>query len=121
MDPEILDDGGALSLAKLRIDGFVSLDAEEAGTITTKPFMLNGEDVYLNYEAKWGAVYPEIVDGETLKRFPGGFTVIGEPLSGDSTRAKIKWDSQGHGLAFEKPVRIIFDLHLARLYSFWLE
>ena len=44
MDPEILDDGGALSLAKLRIDGFVSLDAEEAGTITTKPFMLNGED-----------------------------------------------------------------------------
>ncbi len=61
VDPEILDDGGALSLAKLRIDGFVSLDAEEAGTITTKPFMLNGEDVYLNYEAKWGAVYPEIV------------------------------------------------------------
>ncbi len=59
-------------------------------------------------------------DGETLKRFPGGFTVIGQPLSGDSTRAKIKWDSQGHGLAFEKPVRIIFDLHLARLYSFWL-
>ena len=121
VDPEILDDGGALSLAKLRMDGFVSLDAEEAGTITSKPFMLKGEDVYLNYEAKWGAIYPEIVDGETLKRFPGGFTVIGEPLSGDNTKAKIKWDSQGHGLVFEKPVRIIFDLHLARLYSFWLE
>ena len=36
VDPDTFNDGGALSLAKLPMDRFVSLDADQAGTITTK-------------------------------------------------------------------------------------
>lgn len=120
--PELFDDRGALSLAKLKTDRFVSLDADEAGTITTKPFMLKGEDLYINADARWGAIYTEIVDAETMSLL-AGFYVPGEqhpPFTGDSVRAKVAWKHR-HELVFEKPVRLIFDLHQARLYSFWLE
>ena len=119
VDPDLFEDKGALSLAKLRLDGFVSLDGGEAATITTKPFHLKGEELYINVDARWGALYAEIVDGETMKRFPG-FTVIGEPITGDHLRARIRWQGD-HTRVFERPVRIIFDLHQTRLYSFWLE
>ena len=121
VDPDLFDDTVCMSLSKLRPDGFVSLDADEAGTITTKPFMMNGEDLYVNAEANWGEIYTEILDAETMKAIPG-FWVPSEkpaPLTGDHTRAKINW-KHPHDLIFEKPVRVRFYLHQARLYSFWL-
>ena len=122
VDPELLEDTGALCLAKLPMDRFVSLDADQAGTITTKPFMMKGEDLYVNAEANWGEIYAEIIDAETMKPFPG-FWVPAElpaPLTGDHLRTKINWKPE-HDLVFEKPVRIRFYMHQARLYSFWLE
>ena len=122
VDPKIFEDGSAMCLAKLPMDRFVSLDADQAGTITTKPFMMRGEDLYVNAEANWGEIYAEIIDAETMKPFPG-FWVPAElptPLTGDHLRAKINWKPE-HDLVFEKPVRIRFYLHQARLYSFWLE
>ena len=122
VDPELFNDTGALSLAKLPIDRFVSLDADQAGTITTKPFMMEGEDLYVNAEANWGEVYAEILDAETMKPFPGFWVPahLPPPLTGDHLRAKINWQPD-HDLVFEKPVRIRFYLSQARLYSFWLE
>ena len=120
--PEHFEDSGALSLAKLRPDGFVSIDGGECGQILTKPFELKGEDVYINADATWGEIYAEIVDGET-RRAHQGFSVPGEeppPFSGDSTRAKIRW-KHPHDLVFEKPVRLRFYLRQARLFSFWIE
>ena len=122
VDPDLFDDTGAMSLAKLPMDRFVSLDADQAGTIITKPFMMKGEDLYVNAEANWGEIYAEIIDAETMKPFPG-FWVPAElpaPLTGDHLRAKIHWKPE-HDLVFEKPVRIKFYMHQARLYSFWLE
>ena len=120
--PEHFADSGALTLAKLRPDGFVSLDGGECGTILTKPFELKGEDVYINADASWGEVYAEIVDGETRKPHDG-FWVPGEcpePFKGDSTKARLKW-KHPHDLVFEKPVRLKLYLRRARLYSFWIE
>ena len=122
IDPDHFNDTGALSLAQLRPDGFVSLDGDEAGSLMTKPFMMKGEDLYINAEAKWGEIYTEIVDAETRKPFPG-FWVPGEhppPFTGDSVKAKVAW-KHSHDLVFEKPVRRKFYLHQARLYSYWLE
>jgi hypothetical protein len=119
---EAFEDGGALSLAKLRPDGFVSIDGGECGQILTKPFELKGEDVYINANADWGEIYAEIVDGETRKPHDG-FWVPGEepdPFTGDSTKAKIMW-KHPHDLVFEKPVRLRFYLRQARLFSFWIE
>ena len=84
--------------------------------------MMKGEDLYVNAEANWGEIYVEIIDAETMKAIPG-FWVPAEkpdPLTGDHTRAKINW-KHPHDLVFEKPVRVRFYLHQARLYSFWLE
>ena len=120
--PEHFTDTGALSLAKLRPDGFVSVDGGNNGTILTKPFDLKGEDVFINADASWGEVYVEIVDAETQKTIPG-FWVPAElppPFTGDATRHKVAW-KHNHDLVFEKPVRLKFYLHQARLFSFWIE
>lgn len=120
--PEHFEDSGALTLAKLRPDGFVSVDGGMCGTIVTKPFELKGEDVYINADATWGEIYVEILDGESWRPHEG-FSVPSEeppPFTGDSTRAKFKWKFP-HDLVFEKPVRLKFFLWQARLFSFWIE
>ena len=122
VDPDLFNDRVTICLAKLRPDGFVSLDADDAGTITTKPFVWKGENLYVNVDAKWGELYAELVDAETNKVFPGFWVPAAEPdpLTGDHWRAKIEWKPE-HDLVFEKPVKVRFYLHQARLYSFWLE
>ncbi len=122
VDPEVFKDSTTICLAKLRPDGFVSLDADDAGTIVTKPFEWKGEDLYVNVDAKWGEVYADIMDAETNKVFPGFWVPAEEPtpLKGDHWRHKMEWKPD-HDLVFEKPVKVRFYLHQARLYSFWLE
>jgi len=122
VDPDLFDDEVTICLAKLRPDGFVSMDADAAGTIITKPFMWRGEDLYVNVDARWGTLYADILDAETNNVFPG-FWVPAElpnPLKGDHLRAKFEWKPD-HNLVFDKPVRLRFYLHQAQLYSFWLE
>ena len=115
-------DPGALCLAKLPPDRFVSIDGDEIATLVTQPFHWRGEDLYLNADARWGEIYAEIQDAETGRPLPG-FWVPGEeppPFTGDSLRGKYEW-KHSHDLVFEKPVRLKFYLHQARLYAYWLE
>jgi hypothetical protein len=137
VDPELFSDTGAPSLATLRLDGFVSLDAEEVGWVITKPFMLKGGgSLFANADARWGEVHAEILDAEsgnvsgyhstagpdTLGALPGFVLHRGQtiPLTGDHVRGRLAWKDNPR-LAFDKPVRIRFVLRQARLYSFWLE
>ena len=120
--PEHFEDAGALSLAILRPDGFVSADGEACGIITTKPFDLRGEDIHINADASWGEIYVEIADGETGKAIPG-FWVPAEkpaPFKGDSTSHKVAFKNP-HDLVFDKPVCLRFYIYEASLYSFWIE
>lgn len=122
VDPAVFEDPGALSLAKVPKDRFVALEADEAGQVLTQPFHLRGEDVYINADANWGKLFVEIVDAETGKPHDG-FWVPGEepdPFVGDSLTHKVAWKPD-HDLVFERPVRLRFYLHQARLYSFWIE
>ncbi len=121
IDQHHFDDAGALSLAKLPRDRFVSIDGDEIGTIITRPFYWRGEDLYINADARWGEIYAEIQDAESGRPHPG-FWVPGEeppPFTGDSLGAKFTW-KHPHDLNFEKPVRLKFYLHQARLFSYWL-
>ena len=122
VDPVLFDDDVTICLAKLRPDGFVSLDADAAGTIFTKPFMWRGEDLFVNVNASWGELYVSILDAETKKVFRefAVATQLPSPLKGDHSKAKIEWKAD-RDLVFDKPVRLRFFLHQARLYSFWLE
>ena len=122
VDQRHFADPGALCLAKLPPDRFVSIDGDEIATLVTHPFHWRGEDLYLNADARWGEIYAEIQDAETGSPLPN-FWVPGEeppPFSGDSLRAKYVW-KHPHDLVFEKPVRLKFYLHQARLYAYWLE
>ena len=122
IDQRHFDDAGALSLAKLPRDRFVSVDGDEIGTIITRPFYWRGEDLYINADARWGEIYAEIQDAESGRPHPG-FWVPGEeppPFTGDSLGVKFTW-KHPHDLNFEKPVRLKFYLHQARLFSYWLD
>ena len=101
---------------------FVSIDGDEIGTIITRPFYWRGEDLCINADARWGEIYAEIQDAESGRPHPG-FWVPGEeppPFTGDSLGAKFTW-KHPHDLNFEKPVRLKFYLHQARLFSYWLD
>ena len=117
---EFFKDIGALCLAKLRLDGFVSLDAEGQGTVVTKPFMLNGENLYVNAEAENGDLSAEILDAETMNPLPGFSASECISLTGDHLREQIAWKGRER-LASDKAVRLRFLLRGAKLYAFWLE
>ena len=121
VDPRLFEDQVTICVAKLRPDGFISLDGDVAGCVTSKPFLWKGQDLYVNVDATWGEFYAEIVD-VNLRPIPGFWVPLEQPapLRGDHLRAKIEWKPD-HNLVFDEPVRVRFYLHQARLYSFWLE
>ena len=100
----------------------MSLEGSDNGVVTTRPFELNGEEVFINADARWGEIYTEILDAESGRPIPG-FWVPSErppPFTGDSTRARVAWKN-GHGFVFDRPVQLRFYLHRASLFSFWIE
>ena len=117
---EYFDDTGALCLAKVRLDGFVSLDADKTGTLETAPFDLEGGSLMVNADAPEGRVGAEIVDAETGDTLAGLAEEDCEPVHGDTLRGRLAW-SGGPALSHDGPVRVRFTLENARLYAFWLE
>ena len=65
------EDLSALCLAKIRLDGFVSLDADAKGTLVTAPFALDRGGLYVNVDADRGELRAEVVDAETFDAVPG--------------------------------------------------
>src|SRR5262249_31358654 len=53
---------GAIGLAKLRLDGFVSMDAgEDEGVLVTKPLRFDASGLYVNADAAHGQLRVEII------------------------------------------------------------
>ncbi|MCX6046892.1 MAG: hypothetical protein NT075_17450 [Chloroflexi bacterium] len=114
------DDESALVLAKLRLDGFVSLDAAETGTITTKPFLSNGGQLFVNVDATGGALSAEVLDAETGAVLPGFSAAEAVILQDDHLRGRLRWRDQPR-LPADRAVRVRFQLRQAALYAFWVE
>ncbi len=114
-------DGGAICLTKLRLDGFVSLDAgEETGYAMTKPFLLEGTELHANLKAPRGELRVELLDHKTQKPLPGYSLQESEPLTGDGLDLQLRWKS-GTDLSslVGRTVRLHFVLKNASLYSYW--
>jgi hypothetical protein len=113
------DDGakwGAVCLAVLRRDGFISLDAGETpGVLTTKPFVVNGAKLNVNVDANGGTLNIEALnaDGKTL--------AVAETVEGDQPHAEVHWKSGNLADLQGQPVVFRFTLKNAKLYSFWME
>jgi hypothetical protein len=80
----------AIALARLRLDGFVSLDAGEAeGTLTTAPAPWSGAGLTVNARvAPGGSIRVELLD-EGGRVVPGFGRGASAALGGDSTRHRV--------------------------------
>ena len=113
--------GGSVGMAKLRRDGFASLDAgEKSGTLTTVPLCFTGRFPFVNVAAAQGALRTEILDadGKTIAPFSLENSV---PVTADSTRKRLAWIGADDLAALSsQPVLFRFHLTHGSLYAFWV-
>ena len=117
--------GGTISLAKLRLDGFVSMDAtQEEGYLVTKPFLCEGGDLLINAQARGGCITVAVLDeaGHHIGDYYSGYKKIEcSPFDSDSLHHKVTWRHFTSLSSLEgRVIRLKFYLRNARLYSFEL-
>lgn len=112
---------GSIGLAQLRLDGFAALEAgDAAGTLTTRPFTLEGQHLELNVDAKnGGRVRVEMLDAEG--RPVEGYSGEAAPTEKnvDELRHRPKWSNHEDLAALVgRTVRLRIELQNARIYAF---
>ena len=116
------DDGWiATCLARLRLDGFVSLTADDkAGQLITKPFVATGDRLLLNVDVHdGGEVRVEVVgkDGKPIRGFDLSSSVR---LRDDDVDQSVEWrDEADWRQLVGKTVSLRIQLRRADLYAFW--
>ena len=114
---------GAMGLAKLRRDGFASY--EGTGELLTKPLEFSGDYLFVNADAKAGAIAVDLVDekGNVVRGFSAADSRI-EKF--DSTKRRIVWKDRDRLDVMRTEgfrslgYRLRFHLTDAALYSFWI-
>ena len=107
-----------IGLAKLRLDGFVSVNAENEGTLTTRSLLFVGDTLEVNANAEGGSIQVEVIDpeGNVIKGFSKGAS---EPMTTDNVRHILKWNGSSNcQLVQSRPIKLRFHLKKAKLYSF---
>lgn len=108
---------GAVCLAVLRRDGFVSLDAgADAGVVTTRPFAWSGARLAANVRVREGGeLVAEVLDatGQIIART--------RPLAGDHCNGQLDWASELPPGLKDRTVRVRFRMRHGELYGWWLQ
>ena len=108
-------DRGAICLAVLRRDGFVSLDAgDDTGTVETREFLLPSGELHVNADAHGGELAVEMLAGN------GALLAAARIQGADAADARVEWVG-GYGAAAGTGVSLRFSLRNAALYSYWFE
>lgn len=110
-------DHGAVCLAVLRRDGFVSLDAGgDEGFLLTKPFQLASETALLNLQTgDEGYAMIEVLNGD------GKVLGASEAITGDGVRLPVRWKSLENLRALVgQTVQLKIHLRQAALFAFEL-
>jgi len=114
--PGLDPDQGAICLAVLRRDGFVSMEAGEIeGVLVTKSFAPSGSRLYVNVDAPEGELRVEVLSRSAK------VLATSEPLMGDQPRGQVIWKKGKMRDTKGRKVSLRFRLRNAHLYSFWLE
>lgn len=118
-DHALVGNSGPICLAKLRVDGFVSVDAgRETGSIVTKSFRCEGGPLTINAAARGGSVGVAVLD-ESGTQFQGFSRQECALFDGDSVRHRVTWREM---MSLEelkgKNVRLKFYIKSASLFSF---
>jgi len=109
-----------ISRAVLRLDGFVSADADYAGgEITTPLIKFSGKRLELNVDTSGGgSVIVELLD-ENDKPIPGLSKDDATPVNGNSVRMSVRWgDRADVSTLAGKPLRLRFHMRDCKLYAF---
>ena len=110
---------GPICLAKLRLDGFVSVDAgDEMGSLVTKPFLCKGGRLSINAAARGGLVAVAVLDKQGIQ-YDGFSRAECALFDGDSIRHEVTWREKGSLDELRgRSIRLKFYLRNAHLYSF---
>ena len=114
----IQEGDGAIGLATLRKDGFVSLDAGSGAGVVTTRLLTNLEgELRLNADAGAGEIRVEVLDrtGEIL---PGYGRDECRPMSEDGIDFPVRWRAHEKLPRSPEPLRLRFVLTRASLFSF---
>ena len=106
---------GKIGLAKLSLDRFIGYQAGgEAGTITTKPFELRGDELQMNVNATSGRIAIELLDeaGSPIEEF-----ATSEHERIDELRLNVDWKPRELRRRQGETVRLRFTLQNATLYA----
>jgi hypothetical protein len=114
-------DSSAVCMARLRIDGFVSLKGGiEWGSVLTGPLVVTGNQLHINTDSWRGTVLAEIIDAENGQPIAGFARSDSVPTTINSIDEAVSWKEQSTLSALRgKTVRLRFHLRQAELYSFW--
>ena len=112
--PEYKEHSGAICLAVLRRDGFVSLDANDIeGTVQTEPFVVPDGKLHVNVDSPDGEVIIEALDAD------GKVTGRSAPISEDHPAAEVRWGTGDIGALEGQVASLRFTLTNGSLYSYW--
>ena len=120
--PENADEKmGAVCLAVLRRDGFVSLTAgDKAGQVTTKPFVASGQHLLMNVDVSdEGEAAVEVLD-EDMQVIDGFELSNSVPLRDRSIEQTVRWTTKADWSQLAgRNARLRIRLRNADLYAFW--
>ncbi len=121
-DPHVHDMRVDVGLATLRLDGFVALAGSgEPGRLVTKPFVLEGETLYVNAACDAGGQISVAVLGEDGSVLEGLGHEQCEAVRGDGLQTQVTWRGGSALLGLRnQALRLEFRLNDARLYAFWV-
>ncbi len=109
-------DCGAICLAVLRRDGFVSLDStDQEGSVRTSPFQLKGDSLNVNVDAARGELRVRVLDSE------GKSLADSEIVREDKTSETVAWRNGEIAQLKEETVRLEFLSRDTQLFSYWFD
>ncbi len=113
----------AIHLARLRLDGFASVRADEKpGTLVTNPMAVDGSRLFVNADARAGELRVGILAAETGDAITGFSTEESVPIIGDGVEITPRWKGQNDiGTLRGQRVRVSFDIKNADVYALWFE
>ena len=110
----------SIGFASLRRDGFAGMVADGAGELVTRPVVFSGSHLFVNADARFGALSAEVIDASG-KPFPGYAAADCNGLVRvDATKRAVSWKGGDLSRFAGKPVRFRFKMKVATLYAFWV-
>jgi hypothetical protein len=112
-----------IGVAKLRRDGFASLNAGETpGRVLTRPLTFAGKSLWINADVADGGWVKAALLSRDSKPIAGYSLEEATVLTKDTTRGQMRWNSKATlAPPGDDHLRVAFQLKNARLYSFWIE